>query len=92
MANNYIRPSQRVIHEAAIKTLLTVQFITILPFVVYMPPWLLVVFGVVVLWRYRVLHGELRKPPRLMLLLAVVTGMGGLVISGLNSYSLDTAV
>jgi transglutaminase-like putative cysteine protease len=88
----YIPPYQRVLHQAGIKALLMVQFVTVLPFMTYMPKWFLLVFALVLFWRWRVLRGELRKPPRTLLITAVVAGIGGLVFSGLNRYSLDTAV
>ena len=92
MNTDYLVPHQRAIHEAGIRMLLLTQFIVLMPFFVYMPNWLWIVFVVVVFWRLRVLRGELRKPPRSLLLLALVTGIGGLLLSGLQSYSLDTAV
>ncbi len=92
MTSNYIAPNDRVVHGIGIKMLLVVQFLTILPFAFYMPWWLLVVFFVVVLWRFRVLRGELRKPPLVIIILSILVGVGGLLISGLSRYSLDTAV
>ncbi|MDX1342648.1 MAG: DUF3488 and transglutaminase-like domain-containing protein [Reinekea sp.] len=88
----YIPPYQRVIHQAAFKALLVVQFLTVIPFMPYMPNWLLAVLFLVVIWRWRVLHGELKKPPLIVVLAAMSVGIIGILLSGLNRYSLDTAV
>jgi transglutaminase-like putative cysteine protease len=80
------------LHQAGIRTLIFVQFVTILPFMAYMPKMLYLVFALVVFWRWRVLRGEVRKPPKLILISALILGIAGLALSGLNQYSLDTAV
>ncbi len=88
----YLPPYQRVVHQGAIKALLVAQFLIVMPFMSYMPNWLLIVFALVVFWRWRVLRGELTKPPKVLLVSAILVGVTGLVLSGLNRYSLDTAV
>lgn len=72
--------------------MLWVQFLVVLPFVPYMPLMIPAVFILVVLWRWQVLRGNVRKPPKAVIYTAVGTGVVGLMLSGLSNYSLDTAV
>jgi len=88
----YIQPHQRALHQAGLKSLLLVQFLTLLAFLPYLPIWFLLVYILVGFWRWRAVHGQLRRPPFIILLAAVVLGFGALLVSGLNRYSLDSAV
>ena len=88
----YIQPHQRALHQAGLKSLLLVQLLTLLAFLPYLPVWFLLVYILVGFWRWRAVHGQLRRPPFTILLAAVVLGLGGLLVSGLNRYSLDSAV
>lgn len=88
----YVPPYQRVVSNAGIRILLLVQFFTFLPFVPYMPNWFLLVFALVVFWRWRVMRGQLRKPPLWLVVAAIVAGVFAIYVSGFRSYSLDTAV
>lgn len=88
----YIRPSQRALHQQTLTALLLVQFVTVIPFMRDLPQWLVLVFALVVGWRLRVMRGRMVKPPLLVLLAAVALGVVGLFASGLQSYSLDSAV
>jgi len=90
--DKYIEPMQRGLHQQGLKALLIVQFATVLPFIEYLPPWLLVAFALVVYWRRRVFRGHLQRPPKWMIISALVTGIGAMLLSGLNRYSLDSAV
>jgi len=89
---SYIAPHKRALHQAGLKTLLIVQFLTVLPFMGYLPKWLLIVFGLVVFWRWRVLRGQFQKPPKKLVFAALSLGIVVLLASGLNRYSLDSAV
>ena len=88
----YIQPHQRALHQAGLKSLLLVQLLTLLAFLPYLPVWFLLVYSLVGFWRWRAVHGQLRKPPFIVLLAVVVLGVGALLVSGLNRYSLDSAV
>ena len=90
--STYIPPHLRALHQAGLKYLLLVQLMTLLAFLPYLPGWFFALFLVVGLWRWRVLHGQMRKPPAMVLWAAVLMGLGALMASGLNRYSLDSAV
>lgn len=89
---SYLPPYRRVLSQAAIRALLLVQLLTYLVFVPYMPNWFLLVFVLVIFWRWRVLRGQLRKPPFWMVLPVLAAGIAGIAASGFNRYSLDSAV
>lgn len=89
---DYIPPNRRALHQPAVKWLLITQFFTIVPFMSYLPQWLLLVFGLAVIWRFRVMRGQLRKPPLLLMIAAVIIGIGSLLVSGFSQYTLDAAV
>ncbi|MDN3648933.1 DUF3488 and transglutaminase-like domain-containing protein [Reinekea marina] len=88
----YIAPSMRALSRQALQILFVVQFITVLPFLADLPKWLLLVLALVVGWRWQVMHGRMQRPPRLLVLTAIVAGLASLYLSGLDQYSLDTAV
>lgn len=88
----YIEPNQRTLHQSGLRLLLLVQFFTVLPFLQFLPVWLVLVFCLVVFWRWRVLRGEFKKPPKWLVAAAIGLGLLSLYLSGLNRYSLDTAV
>ncbi|EAR08469.1 transglutaminaseTgpA domain-containing protein [Reinekea blandensis] len=90
--SEYIPPYRRVLSQAAIRTLLVAQFFMFLVFVPYMPNWFVLVFVFAVFWRWRVIHGQLKKPPVWLVLSMIVAGIAGIVASGFSRYSLDTAV
>lgn len=89
---HYLSPYKRVISQSAIRALLAVQLLMYLVFLPYMPSWFLLVFILVIFWRWRVLRGQLRKPPLWLVLPVLVAGVLGIVASGFNRYSLDSAV
>lgn len=69
--------------------LLAAQFVVMLPFVMYLPWWLIPIMVAAVIWRLRVLKGYSAQPNALVKTLLVVMGVGGLVLSGLPFPSLD---
>lgn len=89
---NGLKPSERALSHSAIKALLVMQFLLVLPFLQYLPLWLGVVFVLVTLWRLKVVKGLFKVPPRWLTLSAMAIGVLGLVFSGLNQYSLESAV
>jgi transglutaminase-like putative cysteine protease len=69
--------------------LLAAQFIVMLPFIMYLPWWLMPIMVAAVIWRLRVLKGYSAQPSSLVKTLLVTIGVGGLVMSGLPFPSLD---
>ena len=63
--SQYIPIMRRVMPLPVLRVLLLVQGIMVLPFLFYLPLWLGVVFGLVLIWRWRVTHGEMRQAPKL---------------------------
>lgn len=88
----YVPPYRRVLSQSAIRMLLVAQFLMYLAFVPYMPNWFLLVFVLAVFWRWRVLHGQLKKPPFWLVMPMLLAGIAGIIASGFSRYSLDTAV
>lgn len=88
----YVPIMRRVMPLSVLWVLLLVQGIMVLPFLFYLPLWLGAVFGLVLMWRWRVTHGEMRQAPRSLIVLAILMGIGGLLLSGLRAYNLDSAV
>ncbi|MEX2321272.1 MAG: transglutaminaseTgpA domain-containing protein, partial [Saccharospirillum sp.] len=88
----YVPVMRRVMPLSVLWVLLLVQGIMVLPFLFYLPLWLGAVFGLVLMWRWRVTHGEMRQAPRSLIILAILVGIGGLLLSGLRAYNLDSAV
>lgn len=89
---SYIAPPRRALNRSGIQTLLLVQLLTLLFFVPYVPNWLLVVYALVLFWRWRVLHGELRTPPRWLTWTALASGVLAMLATGIRTYDLDSAV
>lgn len=69
--------------------LLAAQFVVMLPFVMYLPWWLMPIMVASVIWRLRVLKGYTAQPSSLLKTLLVAIGVGGLVMSGMPFPSLD---
>jgi transglutaminase-like putative cysteine protease len=90
--SQYIPIMRRVMPLSVLRVLLLVQGIMVIPFLFYLPLWLGVVFLLVLLWRWRVTHGEMRQAPRSLIVLAMLVGVSGLLLSGLRAYNLDSAV
>lgn len=88
----YLPPMQRALPRANLVVLAFVQTVVVVPFLQFLPVWLGAVLLLVIFWRWRVAHGEVRRAPRTLLLLAVLVGLGGLFASGLTAYTLDSAV
>jgi len=89
---HYIPIMRRVMPLSVLRVLLLVQGIMVVPFLFYLPAWLGVVFVLVLLWRWRVTHGEMRVAPRSLIFMAILVGVAGLLLSGLRAYNLDSAV
>lgn len=90
--NHYRPPLQRALPFSVLVVLVWVQALVVLPFLRYLPAWLGGVLLLVLFWRWRVMHGEMRSAPRWLMLVSVAVGIGGLFVSGLTAYSLDSAV
>lgn len=88
----YIPPAERALTRQGLQLLFGVQFLTVLPFMSDLPKWLLLVLALVVVWRWQVLRGQMQRPPKLLVIFAIVAGIASLFLSGLDQYSLDTAV
>lgn len=88
----YVPIMHRVMPLPVLWVLLLVQGVMVVPFLFYLPLWLGVVFVLVLIWRWRVTHGDMRKAPRSLIILAILVGIGGLLLSGLRAYNLDSAV
>ena len=69
--------------------LLAAQWVVMLPFVRYLPWWLIPIMVASVIWRLRVLKGYSAQPSALLKTCLVLIGVGGLVLSGLPFPSLD---
>ncbi|MHA7878473.1 MAG: transglutaminase family protein [Saccharospirillum sp.] len=87
-----IAPLRRVMPLQVLWVLMAVQWVLVLPFLRYLPLWLGLVLVLVMLWRWQVMHGELRPAPLWLTLTAIAVGVAGLIVSGLNRYTLDSAV
>lgn len=88
----YIPPAERALTRQGLQLLFGVQFLTVLPFMSDLPKWLLLVLALVVGWRWQVMRGRMQRPPKLLVIFAIVAGIASLFLSGLDQYSLDTAV
>lgn len=91
-SQTYIPPAERALTRQGLQLLFVVQFLTVLPFMADLPKWLLLVLALVVGWRWQVLRGRMQRPPKLLVIFAIVAGIASLFLSGLDRYSLDTAV
>lgn len=87
-----IKPMHRAMPLKVLWTLMAVQWVLVLPFLRYLPFWLGLVLVLVMFWRWRVMHGELRTAPLWLTLTAIAVGVAGLFFSGLTRYTLDSAV
>jgi transglutaminase-like putative cysteine protease len=63
-----------------------------MPFMADLPIWLLLILALVVVWRWQVMRGKMQRPPQLLVVFAIVAGIGTLFLSGLDQYTLDSAV
>lgn len=88
----YVPPMQRALPFSNLLVLVVVQAVVVLPFLQFLPVWLGAVLLMVMFWRWRVMHGEIRRAPRTLILLSVLVGIAGLLVSGLTRYTLDSAV
>lgn len=88
----FVPVMRRVMPLPVLRVLLLVQAVMIVPFLFYLPLWLGAVLLLVLAWRWRVTHGEVRKAPLGLIVVAIVLGIGGLLLSGLRAYNLDSAV
>ncbi len=70
--------------------LLAAQVVVMLPFMTYLPAWLILVLLTCTAWRLRVLRGHWESPPRWLKGALLMLGMAALAISGLDPFSLDT--
>ncbi|TCS41453.1 transglutaminaseTgpA domain-containing protein [Reinekea marinisedimentorum] len=92
MSDQYLPPAKRVLHQRAFKALMVTQLMTVLAFLSYLPQWLLLAFCLVAFWRWRVMHGQFTAPPRTLVILSMILGIVGILVSGFTRYTLDAAV
>ena len=89
---HYVPPMQRALTLSVLKVLVLVQWVVVLPFSRYLPAWMGAVLALVMVWRWRVMHGEMRPAPLWLKLGSTLLGVVALYASGLTSYTLDSAV
>ncbi|RVU84440.1 DUF3488 domain-containing protein [Leucothrix sargassi] len=72
--------------------LLAAQLVVMLPFVFFLPPWLIPVMLVATFWRIRVIKGHAAQPKLLLNLFILTLGILGVWASGMRLLSLDAMV
>lgn len=70
--------------------LLAAQVAVMLPFMAYLPIWLMLVLLLCTVWRLRVLRGHWEPPSWLFKGVVLLLGLLALAMSGLDPWSLDT--
>ncbi len=84
-----LRAISTQINYAGMMWLLAAQVAVMLPFLTYLPLWLVSVLLISTAWRIRVLRGHLAQPIFLVKAGVVFIGVFALAISGLEPLSLD---
>ncbi len=72
--------------------LLAAQLVVMLPFLLYLPLWILPVMGMTTWWRLQALNGRVNQPNNIVKFVMMLCGAGALLLSGLSFPSLDAMV
>lgn len=87
-----MKPSKAALSYTGTIWLLITQLLVMLPFVQYLPLWLVPVLAFTAIWRIRVVKGQSDRPGLPIKVMLIVLGIGGLALSGLPFPSLDFMV
>lgn len=87
-----MNPAKAALSYTGTIWLLITQVLVMLPFVQYLPLWLMPVLAFTAIWRLRVVKGQSDRPGLPVKIVLMVLGIGGLTLSGLPFPSLDFMV
>ena len=82
-------PQDRLITYSGMLWLLAAQVVVMLPFLFYLPVWLLPILFFSAGWRIRVMQGKAEQPGIIVKIIMGILGLSALKLSGLPIVSLE---